>query len=425
MAGAIVIATIALAAACGDKSAAVDEDVPLPSRDAAPEATLTPCDGAMPDLTSDPASCGACGNVCAAGPRATASCVASKCVVACDTGFADCNGQAADGCETDLSNDAHACGACGRDCTACGGTTCAQGMCDVKTILTSTEPGITHVTVDATRIYFITGKNVQQVEKDGTKAAVVFSAVNSTGVGADTLVNVVVPGTTGGSGIYRTTAGFVGPQIPALAGGRNVVALTVDDTGVYYAAEKSAGISEIARCNNCSGNPTVLVPAANSVGVAGIALDGATVFIGAGDTIQRVEKTGADAKTLVVGQKPRSLSTDETHVYWINFTPGFGGLGGDAGPPTGEVARMLKTGGPVEKIATALRSPLFLAAATTGVYYSDRGLPNAKDGTIVRLSADGKTTLTLASGLDAASGIGVDDACVYFGDGATVKKVTR
>lgn len=130
---------------------------------------------------------------------------------------------------------------------------------------------------------------------------------------------------------------------------------------------------------------------------------------------------------MIVGQKPRSLSTDATHVYWINFTPGFGGGlgGGDAGPPVGEVARMPKMGGPVEKIATGLRAPLFLAATATGVYFTDRGLPNAKEGTVVRLAPDGSTRLVLASGLDAASGIGVDDACVYFGDGATVKKITK
>jgi hypothetical protein len=86
---------------------------------------------------------------------------------------------------------------------------------------------------------------------------------------------------------------------------------------------------------------------------------------------------------------------------------------------------MPRAGGAVEKIATALRAPQFLAASTTGVYFSDRGLPSAKEGTIVRLSADGKTRLVLASGLDAPSGVAVDDACVYFGDGKSVKKITR
>jgi hypothetical protein len=425
----IGVALIALVGACSEPTLPADENLPLPERDdagtAEPGTVCGDAGAGTVDLASDPKNCGACGKVCAAGAHTTATCEAGTCVSTCAPGFGDCNGQPDDGCEADLAKDLLDCGACGRGCAACGGTVCTDGMCDAKTIVTSTEPGVTHVALDAVRVYFITGKNVQQVEKDGSKPAVVFGATNSTGVGADTLVDVVQPGTGGASGIYRTSAGFVGPQAPVLAAGRNVVALTVDTTGIYYAAEKSAGLSEVTRCNNCGANPTVLIPNAINVGVAGIALDGTTVFVGAGDTIQRVEKTAADFKTLVVGQTPRSLSTDATYVYWINGVSGLGLPGGDAGPPKGEVARMPKSGGAVEKIATSLRAPQFLAASSSGVYVTDRGLPNAKDGTLVRLSPDGKSRLILARDLAAASGVAIDDACVYFGDASTVKKVAR
>ena len=44
----------------------------------------------------------------------------------CASGLADCNANQADGCETDLRTDPHACNACGRDCD---GMPCTAGKC--------------------------------------------------------------------------------------------------------------------------------------------------------------------------------------------------------------------------------------------------------------------------------------------------------
>ncbi len=78
--------------------------------------------------------CAACGDACPSVPHGTASCTAGRCGVgACDAGFGDCNGMAADGCETrlDTSND---CGACGVTCAlAHASESCATGSCVVTT----------------------------------------------------------------------------------------------------------------------------------------------------------------------------------------------------------------------------------------------------------------------------------------------------
>ncbi len=415
---ALLLSAIAAGVACGDSTSSSDEDIPLPARDGGQEETSTSCG----DTSNDVKNCGACGNACTTGARGTASCAAGKCVLACEAGFGDCNAKPDDGCEVDLTKEVASCGACGRDCKSCGGTTCSAGTCDPKTVAISPDPNVTHVTVDAKRVYYVNQKSVLQVEKTGASPAVVFAVANSAGLAVDTLVNLVVPGATGASGIYRTSAGFVGPQAPYAAAGKNVLALAVDTSGLYYATETSQSVSDVARCNNCGGNPTILLPNANAV--AGIALDEATVFVGSGDTIRRVDKTGANAKTLVVNQAPRALAVDATHVYWINFVePIFK----DAGAPNGEVARISKTeaAGSAQKLATGLRSPAFLAAASSGIYFSDRGSPGAKDGTVERLSPDGKSRLVLARDLDGPAGVAVDDACVYFGDATSVKKVAR
>ncbi len=83
-------------------------------------------DGCEIDTSTDVDHCGGCGVQCE-GMDATWTCASGTCAVAeCDDGFADCNGDAADGCEIDTSTDVNHCGACG---AACDGT-CRDGICD-------------------------------------------------------------------------------------------------------------------------------------------------------------------------------------------------------------------------------------------------------------------------------------------------------
>ncbi|MBE2248160.1 MAG: hypothetical protein IAE78_01345 [Myxococcus sp.] len=97
-------------------------------------ATLTCCAGACIDVTRDTRHCGACGAACGA-QNAVATCQAGVCRASCLEGFADCNATAADGCEVDLRSAAQHCGACDARCEpasatgACVGGQCAVGAC--------------------------------------------------------------------------------------------------------------------------------------------------------------------------------------------------------------------------------------------------------------------------------------------------------
>ncbi len=77
-------------------------------------------------------SCGACGRVCPAAPNASARCGAGgTCGITCVAGWGDCNGNAADGCEQPLNALSH-CGACGVTCPAAGPNqaySCVAGTC--------------------------------------------------------------------------------------------------------------------------------------------------------------------------------------------------------------------------------------------------------------------------------------------------------
>jgi hypothetical protein len=91
------------------------------------------CRGACADLVNDDENCGACGARCPAeGPRSVQACVYGKCERTCETGWADCNGNGDDGCETHVAADPKNCGGCGIVCDGIAGQACVDGQCMVE-----------------------------------------------------------------------------------------------------------------------------------------------------------------------------------------------------------------------------------------------------------------------------------------------------
>jgi len=85
------------------------------------------------DLNGDDDNCGACGARCA-NPVANAveACIYGKCERTCHEGWADCNGNRTDGCETHVAADPKNCGACGNACDGVAGQACVDGRCMVE-----------------------------------------------------------------------------------------------------------------------------------------------------------------------------------------------------------------------------------------------------------------------------------------------------
>ncbi len=83
-------------------------------------------DGCETTVTSDPIHCGGCGIECYY-PNAQGRCAEGQCALgACNTGFADCNEEPEDGCETRLGDSTN-CTACGDACSAVHGTNQCEG----------------------------------------------------------------------------------------------------------------------------------------------------------------------------------------------------------------------------------------------------------------------------------------------------------
>ncbi len=87
--------------------------------------------GCEVNTTTDPGNCGGCGNACDA-PNAVSGCEKSSCTIAsCEGQFRHCV-DGADGCETDTSSSIQHCGSCTGTCSKAGATSasCTNGACD-------------------------------------------------------------------------------------------------------------------------------------------------------------------------------------------------------------------------------------------------------------------------------------------------------
>ncbi|HTU58559.1 MAG TPA: hypothetical protein VMF89_08995, partial [Polyangiales bacterium] len=84
--------------------------------------------GCEADIMASAVSCGMCGLSCV-NPNGTTRCSEGLCAPSCASGFADCDEDTENGCETSL-NAVTSCGGCTNPCTnAHGSTLCQAGSC--------------------------------------------------------------------------------------------------------------------------------------------------------------------------------------------------------------------------------------------------------------------------------------------------------
>jgi hypothetical protein len=87
--------------------------------------------GCEADTTANPLNCGVCGRACT-NAHGTTTCSAGACVPTCAAGYADCDGNAANGCEAAIDTSLENCGGCGKVCSGANGTAvCSSGICSV------------------------------------------------------------------------------------------------------------------------------------------------------------------------------------------------------------------------------------------------------------------------------------------------------
>jgi hypothetical protein len=94
-----------------------------------------PQDGCESSLDSDPDHCGACATKCSAVlPNAAGLCTKGKCTIGfCSPGYTDCNKTNDDGCEVNTQSDPAHCGGCDSPCPTLPNSTfaCTSGACTI------------------------------------------------------------------------------------------------------------------------------------------------------------------------------------------------------------------------------------------------------------------------------------------------------
>lgn len=285
----------------------------------------------------------------------------------CELGSADCNGDAADGCETDLLNDGEHCGRCDLACIA---STCDAGECEVAFDATGVVYNIDDLVVDDDHIYVLgditdeDGTWLARVEKDGSNLEPIQ----------------------------------VGLQPYSLEDGGDAVFYVdnVDDACVVYgAAKEEVEVYE--------------VDVATDTYVTEIAADGDRLLIARNDdyTLATVAHDGSDREELPPpGGNVCDLASGAEHWYASS-------CGSKA-----FVERYDKTGGPPEGFAPLDRVSEMVESGGY-LYAASYGLSNDTDcdtnyGWVRRVNLEDGTEESFVENVSRVSGLVVDGDDIYY-----------
>ncbi|XXY19055.1 hypothetical protein WME88_05300 [Sorangium sp. So ce216] len=329
-----------------------------------------PANGCEVDLASDARNCGGCGEVCS-GTNASAACEEGACVIACDAGFADCDGAPSTGCEVELASDPFHCGACG---TSCSGGACEEGTCGPGALQLAAGLAVpSALAVDAAAVYVVGFRPAGGVAVRVDKA----------------------------SGAVTCLATGAAPDAAACGSGRfEGIALT--DAGVLVTG--STGVLRFPPSGGAAATVTASVPDPWAV-----VSDGAAVWftsLSQGGLYRTEALFAGQLATEISGATAEAggaLAADADHLYWTRAD--------------GTVMKLRKDGSEPRQIASAQDfertnlTPQYLAADATHLFWS------TPSGYLLRLGKDGSGLVALADGQPGPAGIAVDpgeDGALYW-----------
>jgi hypothetical protein len=274
--------------------------------------------GCETDTSSNMTHCGACDQACTA-PSGTATCTSGKCsITSCPSGSADCNKQAADGCEVDTDTSTTDCGSCGSTC---------DGVCVAGDCLPAKQPTLTdlatglgyassdqgepcRLAVDGTNAYWVAPAGLMSVPKGGGSVSTLVSASSPTSLAFD------------GTDIYFSTSAGIqrvpkGGGTPISIATSPATCLALDSTYIYFTG--SGGVYKVQKSATPSTETPVQIAAAT--GPTSINVDATDIFwvttfsVTTSDILSKIGITGGSKTDLYSTSHMWGTTADDTAVY--------------------------------------------------------------------------------------------------------------
>jgi hypothetical protein len=296
----------------------------------------------------------------------------------------DCDGAAANGCETNGVSDGTNCGSCGHDCL---GEACVDGACQAAMLIHASNT-IADIALDATDVYFTApdAGQVMVVSKTGGPFGILAYVESPGAIAVDdqdvffaTQTAVMKAAKTGGGYevlawddtvadlaidadfVYWVTDLDCGSVKRIPKTGNNGVtlasnqglpwAVAVDESFVYWLEAQSNRVMKLDKSGAGVPVPLAVEPLARH-----LAVDGSDLYFTTSNGVATVVSTGGGAVTLAESSAT-AITTDDIYVYWV-------GAG---------IHRISKAGGAPERRTLGDAIGSAIAVDSTHVYFGESG----------------------------------------------------